>query len=982
MRNNKNNGPMSRRMTRSLLSVAISAALLGNVAPAFGQNTDGSVRGTVTGANQSTVVQVVDTARGTTRAGSIDNSGEFRVDGLAPGQYEVRVLQGGSVVDTVNVNVNIGGSTRVNMATSASEIQEIVTTGRRLVALDTSIAESGLVISSDVLLELPVRRDLTSVALLAPGTSLGDNRFGGNTNSANGNLASFGGASVAENTSYINGLNTTNFRTGVGFSQVPFEFYDTVQVKTGGYSAKYGRSTGGVMNATTKRGSNEWDFGVNAYYDDEMDTSPNTYAAANDLDEKSKTTADVYLSGPIIQDRLFFYALYSDVSDEQRYAGILDSRDYDHNTDEGFWGLKLDGYITPDHHVEFTAFSDESTGIETVYGFDPDTFQRGALIGDTNYEEGGRNWIATYNGNFGDNLRMSVSYGENEANRTTAPATADIPTVYEFVPASGLQPRGNWSSFTLSKGDDLREMSRIDFTWTYFNDHDISFGYDNEDNFSNESTVNSGNVYWLLDPSNEYNGCTAAECPQGANVRKRTYENGGSFETNSESYYIQDVWTVNDNLTLELGLRNETFRNLNANGGTFVEVEDQWAPRLAAVYDPAGDGRSKIFANYGQYYLPIAANTNIRMSGNEIYIQEYFDWNGTGLTDQFEPTGLGPVYRTDLFANGEVPDTRSLTDANLEAMYQDEYILGYQTTLDAGFGLGTVEVGIKGIYRDLATTIEDVAIDAAVIDYYNTNGGWTGSGTVESVFSGFHQYVLTNPGADMSVYIPETDEFINLTADQLGYPKAERTYEAVELTFARPFDGKWSADLSYTWAKSEGNHEGYVKSDNAQDDAGITTSFDQPGITDFSFGRLPNDRTHTFKAWGSYSLTENLQLGANYLIQSGRPVNCIGLHPTDAFAADYGAESFFCGGEPSPRGSLGRTPSITTLDLSAQYTTNIGNTDVQLKLDVFNVFNSDKKIRVREIGDTEGGLPDPNFGKATAYQLPRTLRLSARFNFL
>jgi hypothetical protein len=183
-------------LSRSALPVAISAALMGTMAPVFAQSTDGSVRGTVQGANQSTVVQVVDTARGTTRSGGIDGSGEFRVDGLAPGQYEVRVIQGGSVVDTVNVTVSLGGATRVNMATSAAEIQEIVTTGRRMAALDTSIAESGLVISTDVLLELPVRRDLTSVALLAPGTSLGDNRFGGNTNSANGNLASFGGASV------------------------------------------------------------------------------------------------------------------------------------------------------------------------------------------------------------------------------------------------------------------------------------------------------------------------------------------------------------------------------------------------------------------------------------------------------------------------------------------------------------------------------------------------------------------------------------------------------------------------------------------------------------------------------------------------------------------------------------------------------------------------------------------------------------------
>jgi len=153
------------------------------------------------------------------------------------------------------------------MGTNAGDIQEIVSLGRRMPPVDTGISESGLIINSEALLELPVNRDLTAVALLAPGTTRGDGRFG--------NLASFGGASIAENTSFINGLNTTNFRTGVGFSKVPFEFYETLQIKTGGYSAQYGRSTGGVMNAVTKSGSNDWDMGVNVYYNDAIATSPN-----------------------------------------------------------------------------------------------------------------------------------------------------------------------------------------------------------------------------------------------------------------------------------------------------------------------------------------------------------------------------------------------------------------------------------------------------------------------------------------------------------------------------------------------------------------------------------------------------------------------------------------------------------------------------------------------------------------------------------
>jgi len=171
-----------------------------------------------------------------------------------------------------------------------------------------------------------------------------------------------------------------------------------------------------------------------------------------------------------------------------------------------------------------------------------------------------------------------------------------------------------------------------------------------------------------------------------------------------------------------------------------------------------------------------------------------------------------------------------------------------------------------------------------------------------------------------------------------------------------------------------------VKSDNAQDDAGITQNFDQPGLVDGSFGKLPNDRTHTFKAYGTYQFDNGIRLGANALVQSGRPISCFGLHPTDTFAAAYGASSHFCGGEMVKRVSLGRTSTITNLDLSVQYDFNIANRDVLVSLDLFNVLNSERKIRVSEEGDTSGGLPDVDFGKISAYQSPRAIRLSARFD--
>ena len=63
--------------------------------------------------------------------------------------------------------------------------------------------------------------------------------------------------SVAENAYYINGLNITNPDTYVGSARVPFYFYKNVDVQTGGYAAEFGRATGGVINATTKQGTND-----------------------------------------------------------------------------------------------------------------------------------------------------------------------------------------------------------------------------------------------------------------------------------------------------------------------------------------------------------------------------------------------------------------------------------------------------------------------------------------------------------------------------------------------------------------------------------------------------------------------------------------------------------------------------------------------------------------------------------------------------
>jgi len=961
-------------LVSTLLSLTLSSGYV------FADDTTGQVRGKVIGSGDSVEMQSVD--RGISYGASV-SGGNFSVRSLPPGDYEIRLRSGGQLVDEQTISVGLGSATIVTLGNS---MEEVVVQGTRVAAVDTAIAESGMVISTDELTELPVARSLSSVTLLAPGVIRGDTAFGNNT--------SFAGSSVAENTSYINGLNTTNFRNGLGFSVVPFEFYESIQVKTGGYSAKYGRSTGGVINSITKSGSNEFKFGANAYMSGLMGTGKDTYGSYNKKDVSKGQTYDVWASGALWKDRVFFYVLGSNVGSEVEAYGKIGGLAYFGDNSTTFWGAKIDAYITDDHHIEYTAFTDERNLKEFPYLYtyeeDDDGSVRDALgdgFGQTTYRRGGDNWIATYTGRFGDRVELSVSYGENEANRTTQGATDNLPVLVAWTPDGGFDVSQGFNPFPslVDVGNDKREMLRANLSFD-FGDHVLEVGIDNEENTAVAATQFAGGFYYLLDPTGLYtalaypdNGFSTEDNPV-SNVRQRNYSVGGSFNTESEAYYIQDTWYVNDRLTLELGVRNESFVNNNSNGLPFVEIEDQIAPRFSAVFDPTGEGTSKLFASWGRYYLPIAANTNIRLAGGETYIHTWFPWDGVSR-DEFDTPifdAANPFDYTQVFADGDVPDTRGLTDANIEPMYQEELVLGYEVALDNGWTLGA-----KAMTRDLIVSIEDVAIDAGVIRYYNSTGTWdeaAAGGTVEEVFTGFHQYVLTNPGNDMRIYIPEQDEFIDLSSEILDYPRAKRKYRAFELT-AEKMAENWYVMASYTLASSKGNNEGYVRSDNGQDDAGLTTNFDQPGLTDFGYGYLPNHRRHTLKVFGNYRFADiangSLRVGFNSSWTSGRPKNCFGQHPTDAFAAQYGDESFFCDGEESPRGSLGYTSDIFRFDVAAQYTFEMGDSELDLSLDIFNLFNLQKPTEVNE-SESSGGV-NPYSGLTTSYQSPRSYRVSLRY---
>jgi outer membrane receptor protein involved in Fe transport len=962
------------KLTFKVLSALFVAFFSLNV---LAQSQTGTLTGSVQGATAGTVVVAVDTARGVERAVSAAD-GSFELV-LAPGSYNVQVRNGGSVVDSQTVLVRLDSTINLAMATTAAVIDEIVVTGERIVLLDTGIAESGIVVTSEEIDALPIARNLTSVALLAPGATAGVAEFGG---------VAFSGSSVAENQTYINGLSTTNFRNGLGFGYVPFEMFSQMQAKTGAYGAQYGRSTGGVINAVTKSGSNDFRFGVN--YNTSSPTShlPDTATALNSLYERTLQTTDYWASGPIIRDRLFYYVLVQDY-DYQRDSfnnptTPTSGRNYNAAEITQFTGFKLDAYLTDTQRLEYTSWQNDSN-----YRSSTNRWSQSAGVGETvaytDYPDGSAdNWVFAYTGDFGP-ITLRYSMGQMQEDRSVYPSSFDVTPAYYMVGRT-LDYLTDWSTSRIENGLDTRESQRFEIDLNLAN-HNITIGFENEDQTADNFVGYSGPnaelwyhcnlsqgvpLYAGVYCSPSYWGFTTAGDGLAMQVQ---YTTEGTVTSSNSAWYLTDTFNIGSNLTVEAGIRGDVFENLNALGENFITLDDQIAPRISLVYQ--GDSGTRYFANYGVYYLPIAANTNIRSASSELYRISWYDADTTFNQATQRPDGIdfsSPLYVYEL-GDGSVPDPKALVDQSIEPMYQFEYVAGVETQWNG------LNVGVKGMVRKLGATIEDIIIDEGVRNYFAGNdtiidgpfGPYPAYVYANYYYSeGTHTYALTNPGSDVVFYEGEfLNDFITIPAEMTGIPIARRTYKALEFSVNKPWDGRTSFTASYTLGRNYGNYEGWVNSVNGQDDAGITTLFDSRDMTRGSYGDLPNDIRHTLKVWGNYAVNDSLTLGTNIIFRTGAPKNCLGNQPG---ADTYPNAMFWCNGVDVPRGSQGRTPNYMNVDVNAQYRLSIANQDVILTAGVYNVL--DKQEAMEFYNEDDDFYGQPRF-----YQSPRSVRLGFRYNF-
>lgn len=974
-------------------------------------------------------VTVTSNDQGGVRTVQTDSSGSYRVPQIAPGSYTFSISADGFEGFTdENVYLSAAGAANQFALVSASGGSgEIVVRAGREEIVDFDRTTTGLVISvAELAKEVPVARDLTSIVALSPGVARGDTAFG--------NLPSVSGASVSENQYFVNGLNVTDFRKGLGSATVPFDFYETVEVKNGGYQAEFGRSTGGFVNAVTKSGSNDFSGSVTFNYepdslrsdapDSRNPLTNNSLFVDNSRDYAERIDTIVQLSGPIWKDHLFFYGIYNH-RNVKNGGGVATANRYDEaKTDDPFYGAKFDFIPFDGHKFEATYFNSEGETLTSSYNYNPETDVLGAFTSSERTQYGSENYVGRYTGVFTDWFSFSAAYGKSKLRENTLPNDVVRPLVIDNrsgTPISIANP-----SNIIERAEDEREFYRFDadFYVDLFGSHHFRIGYDNEKLNSNNTSSYTGNVAYQLFNSGP-TGDTFVTTPNTDYVAGRTFINGGIFETENEAFYIQDNWSLfNNRLQLQMGIRNDRFVNRNADGDVFYSSGDQWGPRLGFTFDVFDNSRAKLYGSFGRYFLPIPSNTNVRLAGAEFDLTRYNLL--TGVNADGTPVVGAPVLFTgadacfdtgvrncENISDGSANPTDALVAKNLKPQSVDEYILGGEVRVGDRW-----KFGLYGTYRSLNESLEDAAIDAAVAAYCDRENLDCTTPSGSDIWTGFHQYVLINPGSASVITLSNlvngetTPRTVEFSAADLGYPKAKRVYKALTFTFDREFDGVWSMSGSYTLSSTKGNIEGGVKSDNGQDDSGITTDFDQPGFSVGSDGFLPNHRAHNFKLFGSYKVAEWLTLGTNIQVTSPRKFGCIGRVPrlVDPFAGAYGAAGFFCNLDSNgdvitnpatpgftfanpfpgpgatttlqstPRGSQFQSDWLKEVNLSAVFKLPV-DFDASVRFDVFNVFNSKAQLDFEERGTLNNGTPRNSYRLPTGFQAPRSARIQLNVGF-
>lgn len=318
------------------MCVAVIVVLVLTAAAAAQSTTDGAIGGAVSDRSGAIVPNATISAKnlGTdaVSTGATDSVGRFLVSHLQPGTYDVEISAPGFAAYRVTqVTVEVGRTTNLEITVDVkAQVETVVATGEAPV-ITADRADFTTNINDTSIENLPINgRRWSTFALGTPG-AVPDGSFG---------LVSFRGVSGLLNNNTVDGgdNNQAFFSEEKGRTRISYSISQSsiqeFQVNTSNYSAEYGRSAGGVVNAVTKSGSNNLHGEAFWFYRSSDFGAINPFAFLTRLQNGTAVTSPVKpedkrhqfggnIGGPIIKDKLFFF--FNADQQKRNFPGIANA---------------------------------------------------------------------------------------------------------------------------------------------------------------------------------------------------------------------------------------------------------------------------------------------------------------------------------------------------------------------------------------------------------------------------------------------------------------------------------------------------------------------------------------------------------------------------------------------------------------------------------------------------------------------------------
>jgi len=1021
-----------RRMFVLLGLVAILVSL-----PAWGQENYGTISGTVTDPTGATIPGATVEATSPTLPRGLqattDALGKYMMPRVPNGTYSITVAKAGfSKYAQREILVKLGQTVTLNVSLNVGAVAEVVEVTAGAGQLDVTSSSSSTSITAATFDNLPRGRQFHTILAVAPGVRM-------EVKNGNAGVGGFqvDGASGSENAFLIDGVDVADIRRGSLRVQnsVPFEFLSEVQIKSGGFGAEYGGATGGVINATTRPGSNDFHGQLNFQLtNNQLNPRSRGYyqrAAANaDLAEFFAPKEDTYrqffpgftFGGPILKSTLFFQLGYMPEFGRTERVGVypIGPRQFVRE-DITHYGLSRVDFNPTSKLQTYTSWlwapvrqkgslpnidqriNPASNDLSVTGGFQPSqTFNTGANYTLT------PSWLVSVRygykyqndklGNYGLPGAPFITYQNASSRAPNVPA--------EFAGPNGFSNVS--STFGVVKDITTRHNLYLDTNYVTnigSTQHIFKFGYARArvgNDVSSDYTNGRFLIYW----GDAFSRGSVSN--QRGTYGYYTWEDGvrlnSGVNSNNHGFYVQDDIKLASRITLKLGVRLENeflppykpeVNGIKVANPIHFDWADKIAPRIGVAWNPDKGGKWKIAGSFGYYYDVMKYELARGSFGGDYWFTHVYRLDNPNVfaLGKANPGAAGArIISYDnrtipINARGELegidPDIKPYTSREFTAMMSKE--LNSRLVFSARYSR-----------KDLLKAIEDIG----VLDAEDNE-----------------VYLIGNPGFGettntKSVYgqkTPNGKEFL--------VPKAVRNYDALEFRL----DGRYLKNMnvltSYTWSRLYGNYSGSANADESgRSDPGVSRAFDLPyyyfdasGSQKNALGPLGTDRPHTLKLFLDYSLSSKAGktiFGLYQIAWSGTP---------DSTSVIYLSAPTF----PKGRGDMGRTPTLTQTDFALMHDWRVGEgKTIRFEANFINLFNQAQVIarttqlnRASAITDARlplsaffsgydvsrfvfpgstappynpiYNLPGGNYraGGAGAYNAPRNVRLGMRFIF-